>query len=427
MLDFVINAAIGAGAEDVVVVIGHGASAVEEHLARRFPGQVRTALQAEQRGTGDAVRVAMPAVRGDVALVLCGDTPLVSAEAFRFLYEDLARSDVDASLLTTSVPDATGYGRIVRDGAGRIIRIVEHKDASPAERDIREINPAMYALRTAVLTHELAKLTPNNAQGEYYFTDVIAALATKGRLQSRAWGHSGDLVGINDRAQLAQAEAVLFERIADEHRRAGVTVQLGAQIEPRVTIAPDATIARGVSLRGATTVGAGATIDVGCVLTNVTVAAGATLLPYTVATDSVIGEAAQVGPFSHLRPASVLGKGAHVGNFVELKKTTLGDGAKANHLAYLGDGIVGAKANIGAGTIFCNYDGFKKHLTEIGEGAFIGSDSQLVAPVKVGAGAYVATGTTVTKDVPDNALAIARIPQTNKEGYATRLRTKLKG
>jgi bifunctional UDP-N-acetylglucosamine pyrophosphorylase/glucosamine-1-phosphate N-acetyltransferase len=226
--------------------------------------------------------------------------------------------------------------------------------------------------------------------------------------------------------QLEAAEGFAYHRIADRLRREGVTIRGDARIDATVAVEPDATIEPGVILRGATSIGRGAHLDVGCVLTNVIVGGGARLLPYSVLTDSSVGPRANIGPFSHVRPGSEIGEEAHIGNFVETKKTIVRKGAKANHLAYLGDGDVGEGANVGAGTIFCNYDGFQKHRTEIGEGAFIGSDSQLVAPVKIGKGAYVATGTTVTKDVPDDALAIARVKQENKEGYASRLKNRLK-
>jgi bifunctional UDP-N-acetylglucosamine pyrophosphorylase/glucosamine-1-phosphate N-acetyltransferase len=232
--------------------------------------------------------------------------------------------------------------------------------------------------------------------------------------------------GVNDRAQLATLERTMIERIVKMHRIAGVTVRDGARVEDPVVIERDAVIESFAVLRGRTRVGVGAVVDVGCVLTNADIGEGVNLKPYSVVTDSVVRTKAQIGPFSHLRPESDVGEDAHVGNFVEIKKTRLDKGAKANHLAYLGDGFVGEAANIGAGTIFCNYDGFSKHVTRIGKGAFIGSDSQLVAPVTVGDGAYVATGTTVTKDVPEGALAIGRTKQENKEGYASRLRARLK-
>jgi len=271
----------------------------------------------------------------------------------------------------------------------------------------------------------LASLQPNNAQGELYLTDIVThARGAKERIvtvKSRA----EVLGGVNDRQQLVEADQAMVERIARKWRVAGETVRVGARIEAGVTIEADATIESGACLRGATRIGRGAVIDVGCVLTNAEVAEGAVLKPYTVATDSRIGARAQLGPFSHLRPESDIGEEAHVGNFVETKKTRMDKGSKANHLAYLGDGVIGAGANIGAGTIFCNYDGFQKHTTTIGARAFIGSDSQLVAPVTIGEGAYVGTGTTVTRDVPPNALALSRVKQENKEGYASKLRERM--
>ena len=232
--------------------------------------------------------------------------------------------------------------------------------------------------------------------------------------------------GVNDRAQLARSDRAMTERLLEKHRLAGVTIRDGARIEDSVVIEKDAVIESFAVLRGTTRIGVGALVDVGCVLTNADIAEGAALKPYSVVTDATVRARAQIGPFSHLRPESDIGEDAHVGNFVETKKTRLDRGAKANHLAYLGDGFVGENANIGAGTIFCNYDGFQKQITRIGKNAFIGSDSQLVAPVTIGDGAYVATGTTVTKDVPADALAIGRIKQENKEGYASRLRARLK-
>jgi bifunctional UDP-N-acetylglucosamine pyrophosphorylase/glucosamine-1-phosphate N-acetyltransferase len=330
-------------------------------------------------------------------------------------------------LATCVVDDATGYGRILRDASGEPTEIREHKDLrTDAERAVREINPGIFFAKTALFRELVAKLQPNNAQGELYLTDVIALSRAKGARVIAVPSRAEVLVGINDRVQLADAEARLHRRIADAWRKAGVTVRDGARIDASVAFEGDATVEAFAVLRGQTRIGAGVRIDVGCVLTDVTVDAGAVLKPYTVAQSSRIGARAQVGPFSHLRPESDLGEDAHVGNFVETKKTRLGKGAKANHLAYLGDGIVGARANVGAGTIFCNYDGFQKHTTVIEDDAFIGSDSQLVAPVTIGAGAYVATGTTVTKDVPADALAISRPKQENKEGYASRLKARMK-
>jgi bifunctional UDP-N-acetylglucosamine pyrophosphorylase/glucosamine-1-phosphate N-acetyltransferase len=428
MVDYVVLSAIAAGCADVVVVVGYGREALEKHLEGAFGSRVRIAVQEQQRGTGDAVRVALPALdpAAERVLVLCGDTPLLDpAELVRL--SAMLDGGGPLAMLTATTEDPTGYGRILRDSQGRILAVREQKDASEEERRIREVNTGVYAARAAFLREAVTKLAPNNAQGELYLTDIVAIAANAGQTVASVEAKSAAaLVGVNDRAQLAAAEDILHGRIADQLRRAGATVRTSARIDASVTVEPDAIIEHGVVLRGKTKIGAGARIDVGSVLTNVEVEAFAQVKPYTVATDSTIGASAQIGPFSHLRPESRIEADAHVGNFVETKKTILRRGAKANHLAYLGDGDVGEGANIGAGTIFCNYDGFKKHRTEIGEGAFIGSDSQIVAPVRIGKGAYVATGTTVTKDVPDDALAISRVKQENKEGYASRLKARLK-
>ncbi len=431
MLAWVVRAARAAGASRIVVVVGHGRERVEADLRARFGGEVEVAVQAEQRGTGHAVQCAMEPLAGfdgDVA-ILCGDVPLLEKEAIAaLLVARAARPDSAVAFLTGVLDDPTGYGRIVRDAAGEVMAIREHKDASPEERAIKEWNAGVYAVDARFLRTALAELRTDNAQGELYLTDVVSAARKSGApAQGLRWS-AESVQGVNDRHQLAEVEAVMRRRIARDFGRSGVTVRDPSSLyaEADVVIEADATIEPNVVLRGRTRIGAGARIDVGCVLEDVEVAAGAVLKPYTVAQKSRIGEAAQVGPFSHLRPESDLGAESHVGNFVELKKTRLGRGSKANHLAYLGDGEVGENVNVGAGTIFCNYDGFQKHVTVLEDGCFIGSDSQLVAPVRIGKGAYVATGTTVTKDVPDDALAIGRTKQVNKEGYASRLRGKLR-
>ncbi len=425
-----IKAALDAGCSDVVVVVGHGRAEVEAYLAKAFGSRVRTALQAEPRGTGDAARAGLSAVTTDAErlLVFYGDVPLLLADdVARVAYALGANPKAALAVATCSLDDPSGYGRIVRSETGSIVEIREQKDLrNDAERAIREINPGIYAASVSFFTESLASLQPNNAQGELYLTDIIAYAAKKSQQVVGVDSRAEVLVGVNDRRQLISAEETMFLRIAEAWRVAGVTVRAGARIEPSVTLGQDAVIEAGTHLRGKTDVGKGAIVDVGCVLSNVRVGASTVIKPYSVLTDSTVGENAQIGPFSHVRPECAIGDEAHVGNFVETKKTTIGRGSKANHLAYLGDGIIGAGANIGAGTIFCNYDGFLKHTTVIEDGAFIGSDSQLVAPVRVGKDAYVATGTTVTKDVPDEALAIARLPQENKLEYARKLRAKMK-
>jgi bifunctional UDP-N-acetylglucosamine pyrophosphorylase/glucosamine-1-phosphate N-acetyltransferase len=427
MVAHVVSAAQRAGATRVVVVVGHGREAVEKDLAARFGSEVTTAVQTEQKGTGHAALCAMPALETHhgTVVVLAGDTPLLPPEAIAGLVE--ARGDRRLAVLTSTLDDATGYGRILRDASGSAIGIREHKDASASERAIREWNTGVYAIDASFLRTELPTLGTNNAQGELYLTDLVERAAKSGGAATSTW-HAEDVAGVNDRAQLAEVERVMRLRIATAFAKSGVTIRdpHTAYIDATVTIAPDATIEPNVHLRGATKIGTGARIDTGCVLSDVTVGERVNVKPYSIGEKSIIGAAAQIGPFSHLRPESVLAEDVHIGNFVETKKTRVGRGSKANHLAYLGDGVIGEGVNVGAGTIFCNYDGYAKHTTTLEDGVFVGSDSQLVAPVTIGKNANVAAGTTVTMDVPADALAISRTKQSNKEGVAAKLRARMK-
>ncbi len=423
MLHHVVAAALEA-VDEVLVVVGHGRELVTGYLASAFDQRVRTVVQEPQRGTGHAVQIAMSAIEPATAevLVLCGDTPLLDGDALRGLLGHL-RDDPRAELaLYFAESSEESYGRVLFD-LGRPTAIREARDCSEEEAAVQTKNLGVYAFRAGFLRETLPRLTTKNAQGELYLTDLVELAAGRARgVEAR----EARFQGVNTRAHLAAADASRRAEIIAAHIDAGASIGPGAVIDQPVTIEPDAVIGPYAVLRGRTRIGRGARVDVGCVLDDVVVHANARLKPYSVLADSEVGEDAHVGPFSHLRPRSRLGRGAHVGNFVETKNTQLGDGAKANHLAYLGDGEIGAKANVGAGTIFCNYDGFQKHKTTIGAGAFVGCDTQLVAPVTVGAGAYVATGTTVTKDVPADALAIGRVAQANKEGYASRLNGRLK-
>ncbi len=423
LLYYPVRAAIDAGATRVVMVVspGHEAS-IAESLRADFGERIETAVQDPPRGTGDAARVGLDKVTSDRVLILCGDTPLVGADDIAAV---LGALEGDLALMSCVLDDPSGYGRVLRDQDGRVLEVREDRDLDgDAQRAVREVNAGVYAARTAFLKPALAAIKPANAQGEYYLTDAVALAAAQGGAHAIP-GHPDGLIGVNDRRQLADAETRVFARIADRHRLAGVTVRGDARVDDGVVIGEDSVIEAGTSLRGTTRVGRGTTIDAGCVLTNTEVGDGTVFKPYSVALDSRVGDGAQIGPFAHLRPGSDIEAEAHIGNFVETKKTRVRRGAKANHLAYLGDGDIGEGANVGAGTIFCNYDGFQKHRTVLGEGAFIGSDSQLVAPVTIGKGAYVATGTTVTRDVPDDALAVGRARQENKEGYASRLKARL--
>jgi bifunctional UDP-N-acetylglucosamine pyrophosphorylase / glucosamine-1-phosphate N-acetyltransferase len=422
LVEYPVRAALELGVASVVVVTS-GHAEIEASLTAAFGSKVRTVVQDPPRGTGDAARVGLAAVETERALVYYGDAPLLTARELEAVVT--ASREVELAFASALPDDPAGYGRVMRDPSGRVLEIREQRDLrSDAERAVREVNAGIYAATKAVLDRALSKLEPTNAQGELYLTDIVLSVAAYARVVGLV-GSPDALVGVNDRAQLSAAEELLYARTRERLGREGVMVHGDARIDDGVSVAPGADIEAGVRLRGRTSVGPDTRIDVGSVLTDATIGARVTVRPYSIITSSRVGDAAEIGPFAHLRPDSDIEAEAHIGNFVETKKTRVRRGAKANHLSYLGDGDVGERANVGAGTIFCNYDGYQKHRTVIGEGAFIGSDSQLVAPVTVGKGAFVASGTTVTQDVPDEALALARTKQENKPGYATKLRTRM--
>jgi bifunctional UDP-N-acetylglucosamine pyrophosphorylase/glucosamine-1-phosphate N-acetyltransferase len=428
LIHYPVAAARAAGASMVVVVTSpKDRETVETYLVAAFGREViGVVVQDPPRGTGDAARVGAAALGTNVrrVLILSGDVPLVAAPDVERLAAGLSEK-TRLVVGTCRMDNPHGYGRIVRDAEGRPTRIVEQRDLeSDTQRQIQEINAGLYAVTVDGLSSALGGLSPDNAQGEYYLTDIVPVFAKRGAAASVEL--SPDAVsGVNDRSQLAQVDDVMFARIAERHRLAGSSVATGARIDDAVTIGKDTRIESGVHLRGNTSIGSGSIIDVGCVVTDSTLGAQVTLLPYTVVTESQVGDACQLGPFAHARPKSVLDAEVKLGNFVETKATHMRRGAKANHLSYLGDGDVGENTNIGAGTIFCNYDGYSKHKTHIGRDVFIGSDSQLIAPVTVGDGAYVATASTITEDVPAQSLAIGRARQSIKPGYATGLRARL--
>ncbi len=429
MVYYPVAAARAAGASRVVVVTSsRDRQTVEEYLMLAFGRElIRVVVQDPPRGTGDAARVGLEALDAKVrrTLILCGDVPLITATDLERLAGALS-GDAGLSVGTCRLQNPQGYGRILRDAQGKAVAIREQRDLQgDAERSISEINAGLYAAEVEALDRAVRGLSTNNAQGEYYLTDILPVFVRAGGVATVEMSPEA-AVGVNDRAQLCEVEDQMFARIARRHRLAGSSIASGVCIDDSVSIGSDVLIRSNVHLRGKTEVGDGCVIDVGCVLTDSVVGRGVTLLPYTVVSEGQIGDRCQLGPFSHVRPKSVLEAEVKLGNFVETKATRMRQGAKANHLSYLGDGDVGENSNIGAGTIFCNYDGFSKHKTTIGRDVFIGSDSQLIAPVSVGDGAYVATASSVTLDVPADALAIGRARQSNKPGYAPKLRARLK-
>jgi len=432
LIHWVVTAARAAGAGRVIAILGHKATTVQAALDASFgPAAVEIALQPEQRGTGHAVQCALPQVAAEpderICVILSGDAPLLASERIAELVAACEASPAGLALLSTRPPHAMPYGRLVREDGrpdGKLLRIVEHADASEDQRRIADTNAGFYAVRLGHLRRDLGKLTADNAKAELYLTDLVAHAAARGGATAIDTPFS-EVAGINDRVDLAASEVVARRRINEAWMRAGVTMVDPATVYIDADAGPlgrDVWLAANVTLRGKTSVGDGARIDTGAVLSDVQIADHAYIKPYSVLSDSAIGPRAEIGPFTHCRPGSRIDEDAKLGNFVETKKAHLMAGAKANHLAYLGDASVGAKANIGAGTITCNYDGVGKYQTTIEAGAFIGSDTQLVAPVTVGRDAYVGSGTTVTRDVPRGALALTRVKQVNVEGWADRFR-----
>ena len=413
------------GPKRTVVVIGAGAEQVSKFLDG---SGVTTALQDPPRGTGDAVAKARAALEGSgrLVLILSGDVPLVRRETLERLLR-VGAAAPGGALITARLDRPDSYGRVLRGAGGRLARMVEAKDATPEELAVDEVNAGLYALPEKELWPRLAALTTDNAQGEYYLTDAVMAMAPLG-VEPVLLDDPVEMSGVNNRVELAEVGRVLHRRSLDRLMTEGVTILDPATtfVDDTVTIGADSVIHPFVRLEGATRIGEGAVVRSYCRVTNVTIGDGAELLEGVIAADATVGARAHVGPWAHLRPGTELGDDVKVGNFVETKKARFGKGAKASHLSYLGDAEIGEGVNIGAGTITCNYDGVNKHKTVLGDGVFIGSDTQLVAPVTVGAGAYVGAGSTITKDVPAGALAISRTPQKNVEGWADR-KSKKKG
>ncbi|WP_415892911.1 bifunctional UDP-N-acetylglucosamine diphosphorylase/glucosamine-1-phosphate N-acetyltransferase GlmU [Neptuniibacter sp. PT8_73] len=423
MVQHVIDTASSLQGVNTHVVIGHGADKLREELQGQ---ELNFALQAEQKGTGHAVAQAMPQVAEDsVVLVLYGDVPLTQAETMQQMVDIAATGDL--ALLTVNLKDPTGYGRIVRNSEDKVVAIVEHKDASPEQHLINEVNTGILAVKSQYLADWLPQLSSENAQGEYYLTDIIAMAANGGVKISAIQPEAEEEVqGVNNRVQLAELERWYQLQRAEWLMVNGATLADPARVDVRgnVSIGQDLLIDVNVVLEGDVVLGDNVVIEPNCYLKNCTVAAGTHIKANTVIEDAVIAESCDIGPFARLRPGTQLAAKAKVGNFVETKKAIVGEGSKINHLSYVGDAVLGKDVNIGAGTITCNYDGVNKSLTEIGDNAFIGSNTALVAPVKVGAMATVGAGSTIAKPVSDDALAITRAKQTELKNWP---RPKKKG
>jgi bifunctional UDP-N-acetylglucosamine pyrophosphorylase / glucosamine-1-phosphate N-acetyltransferase len=428
MLLHVIDALLALPLERIVVVVGHGAERVtktlQEQTATELP--IEFVEQRVQRGTGDAASVALTASAFDVdgeddLLIVTGDAPLLRPETLAALAREHRLADAAATVLTAVLPDPAGYGRVVRDDQGRVSHIVEQVEADDDELALHEVNTSIYCFRRGLLAPALRRLSPENSQGEYYLTDVVGVLRETGHLVVAVGADDpGETVGVNDRAQLAAAETVLRARINDHWMREGVTMIDPARtyVDASVEIEPDACLLPGAILEGRTVIGAGAVIGPDTHLVD-TIVGERAVVRQTVARESEIGDDATVGPFAHLRPGTRLAARVHVGNFVEIKNSEIGEGAKIPHLTYVGDAEVGEGANLGAGTITANYDGKVKHRTKVGKGAHTGSNTVLVAPVEVGDGAYTGAGAVVTRNVPPGALARG-VPAEIDEGWAAR-------
>jgi bifunctional UDP-N-acetylglucosamine pyrophosphorylase/glucosamine-1-phosphate N-acetyltransferase len=426
LLGHVLAAAEPLRAGATVVVVGAGRAAVEEHLRAVSPGAIPV-VQEEQRGSGHAAAVALaavPDVEGAV-LIVNGDAPLLRSATVGALVDAHRAAGSALSVLTAEVEDPAGLGRIVRDDAGRVTAIVEERDATPEQRTIREINAGVYVGDAAALRRTLARIGADNDQGEQYVTDVLALLVAEGALVGGVQAEDpDDVLGCNDRRELADRRRTLNDRVLDDLMRAGVTVvdPQTTWVDVTVTVAADALLEPGTQLRGTTTVAAGAVVGPDTTLLDTAVGAGASVVrSHCLGAD--IGPAATVGPFSYLRPGTRLARGSKVGAFVEAKNVEVGEDSKVPHLTYVGDATIGRGANIGAATVFVNYDGVAKHHTTIGDHVRIGSDTMLVAPVAVGDGAYTAAGSVITDDVPPGAMAVARSPQRNVAGWVGRRRS----
>ncbi|TWT28617.1 bifunctional UDP-N-acetylglucosamine diphosphorylase/glucosamine-1-phosphate N-acetyltransferase GlmU [Planomicrobium sp. CPCC 101110] len=412
------------GVEKIVTIVGHGAEKVQEQLGAKS----EYALQAEQLGTAHAVQQAASLIEGKpgTTLVVCGDTPLIRPETMQALLDHHNAERAKATILTAIADNPTGYGRILRSEAGSVERIVEQKDASPEEQLVTEINTGTYCFDNESLFEALKLVSNDNVQGEYYLPDVIEILQKQGEtVAAFATDSFEETLGVNDRVALSEAERIMRARIAEKHMRAGVSIidPASTYISMQAEIGRDTVLQPNVMIEGSAKIGEDCFISSGTTISN-SVIGDRTSIRSSHVYDSVVGEDAAVGPFAHLRPESSLGNDVKIGNFVEVKKASLGNNSKVSHLSYIGDAEVGTNVNIGCGTITVNYDGKNKYMTTIEDDSFIGCNSNLIAPVTIGKGSYVAAGSTISKNVPSDALAIARARQENKEGYVAKLNGK---
>ena len=428
LIEHVLRTAQAVHPATVTMVVGHEAESVQSFMGKRQ--NMGWVVQEPQLGTAHALQQAEPCLAGKqgTLILLSGDVPMLTATTLQRLVDTHQTARAAATVVTAIVDRPYGYGRIVRT-RGRMARIVEERDASPEVRQIREINGGIYAFDLAPLFDALRGIASQNAQGEYYLTDLVAIYRRrKLRVETLLVENPQEIRGINSRTELAEVSRIVRQTKNEELMAAGVTIidPATTYIDPDVQVGADTVIHPGVAIEGQTRIGAACEIHSHVRIVDSEIADKVVVQDFCLILGSRIAESASVGPFAHLRPESVVGERAKIGNFVELKKTTMGPGSKANHLAYLGDATIGAKVNVGAGTITCNYDGTSKHPTVIEDEAFIGSDTQLIAPVRIGKGAYVGAGSSITEDVPPGALGIARGRQTNVEGWVERKKTQPK-
>lgn len=421
MVQHVIDQLQGLHLSKTLTIVGHGAEQVKEQLGDASA----YILQEKQLGTGHAVKQAAPLLEhaSGVTLVICGDTPLLTKETLSSLFEHHIQSRAKATVLTATVDDPTGYGRVIRDQDGSVAKIVEHKDATEEQLSVKEVNTGTYCFDNQLLFQSLNKVSNNNAQGEYYLPDVMEILKQANeKIVAYQTEDIDETIGVNDRIALAKAEKIMKNRINTEHMKNGVSIidPDHTYIEPDVTISADVTIEPGCLIKGKTSIGEGTHIGPHSEINNCDIGENV-VIRHSVATDSQIGDRVAIGPYAHIRPQASIGNEVKIGNFVEIKKSSIDEKSKVSHLSYIGDTEIGKNVNVGCGTITVNYDGKNKFLTRIEDDAFIGCNANLIAPVTIGKGALIAAGSTITKDVPSDALSIARTKQENKAGYAKKL------